>query len=539
MTSQNVTIEEALQNVDLLDMLPMFDEQPCIEPMPASLSYTANFDTRFEDRRAYITGMAKYIEEAEMHAQMQKMLDQGESYAVMLYTWRSCSRAIPAVKTSEQPNRNEIYEKTIEVLEPEIKKLFDFYAFTNTAVSEFIAQVQRLCHTQRRNDFVSEAYLLTLGRFMNMFAVLDALKNIKASVKNDFSTFRRAGQFLTRFSDMRQQEESQNLSMFLASHDKITEELKTKLAVIANYDELMIDIISTCINYYENQRYLVPDDKHMYLKVIGFGLSMLDNKGKSDPVSIYTLEKKKKLNLAKIDRMFKELQVVTLFGDMQITLSSYIEKMSDFSQHRDRWSCTQKSEMSLADLPQYNLEYQLKKIKEEHVRYISRLALCSNSSVVGSSTHPTNQSKQNQDNQARNHYALALKGLQLLSSWTAVVMEVYSWKLVNPCDHRSNKQCPEDAEDYERATRYNYNSKEKFALVEIIGMIKGLQVLMSRMEQVFHTSICQYVYAKIQDFVQSDLREPLRASIKKKKEKMRTIISSIRATCAERSLSQR
>ena len=56
---------------------------------------------------------------------------------------------------------------------------------------------------------------------------------------------------------------------------------------------------------------------------------------------------------------------------------------------------------------------------------------------------------------------------------------------------------------------------------------------MSRMEQVFHTSICQYVYAKIQDFVQCDLREPLRASIKKKKEKMRTIISSIRATCAD------
>ena len=67
-------------------------------------------------------------------------------------------------------------------------------------------------------------------------------------------------------------------------------------------------------------------------------------------------------------------------------------------------------------------------------------------------------------------------------------------------------------EDYERATRYNYDSREKFALVEIIGMIKGLQVLMSRMEHVFHTSICNYVYAKIQDFVQSDLREPLRQS---------------------------
>ena len=59
--------------------------------------------------------MAKYIEEAEMHASMQKMLEQGEKYAVMLYTWRSCSRAIPAVKTNEQPNRAEIYEKTVEV----------------------------------------------------------------------------------------------------------------------------------------------------------------------------------------------------------------------------------------------------------------------------------------------------------------------------------------------------------------------------------------------------------------------------------------
>ena len=64
-----------------------------------------------------------------------------------------------------------------------------------------VLKVNRLCHTHRKNDFVSEAYLLTLGRFMNMFAVLDALKNIKASVKNDHSSYRRAGQFLKRFQE--------------------------------------------------------------------------------------------------------------------------------------------------------------------------------------------------------------------------------------------------------------------------------------------------------------------------------------------------
>ena len=34
---------------------------------------------------------------------------------VMLYTWRSCSRAIPQPKSNEDPNKNEIYEKTIQV----------------------------------------------------------------------------------------------------------------------------------------------------------------------------------------------------------------------------------------------------------------------------------------------------------------------------------------------------------------------------------------------------------------------------------------
>jgi len=51
--------------------------------------------------------------------------------------------------------------------------------------------VKRLCHQEKRKDFVSEAYLLTLGKFINMFAVLDELKNMKSSVKNDYSTYRR------------------------------------------------------------------------------------------------------------------------------------------------------------------------------------------------------------------------------------------------------------------------------------------------------------------------------------------------------------
>lgn len=64
-------------------------------------------------------------------------------------------------------------------------------ALQRKAIERFCSEVKRLCHAERRKDFVSEAYLLTLGKFINMFAVLDELKNMKCSVKNDHSAYKR------------------------------------------------------------------------------------------------------------------------------------------------------------------------------------------------------------------------------------------------------------------------------------------------------------------------------------------------------------
>ncbi len=46
-----------------------FQAQPC------SIVYQANFDTNFEDRNAFVTGVAKYIEEATVHSNLNEMLE--------------------------------------------------------------------------------------------------------------------------------------------------------------------------------------------------------------------------------------------------------------------------------------------------------------------------------------------------------------------------------------------------------------------------------------------------------------------------------
>lgn len=70
MPGDKVTLTNALENVDVLDDLPLPDQQPCIEALSLSVHYRANFDTNFEDKNAFVTSVAKYKEQATVQADL-------------------------------------------------------------------------------------------------------------------------------------------------------------------------------------------------------------------------------------------------------------------------------------------------------------------------------------------------------------------------------------------------------------------------------------------------------------------------------------
>ncbi|KPM03538.1 hypothetical protein QR98_0019710 [Sarcoptes scabiei] len=536
-----VTLNDAISNVDVVDALELPDSQPCVTGENWSIVYHVNFDTNFEDRSAFVCGVAKYIEEATVQCHLNVMLDEGEKHAVMLYTWRCCSRAIPQPKSNEQPNRRDLYEKIVEVLGPEVKKLLSFMYFQKAAIERFCYEIKRLCPNQTQTSqvsniaqnsdkessqkksqqslFISESYLLTLGKFINMFAVLDELKNMKSSVKNDYATYRRAAQFLKVLSDSESLQESQSLSMFLAMQNKIRDNLKESLETIVGYEELFCDLVNLFTNMYEYKQYVLPSEKHMLVKVIGFALYLMDNEN----CNINKLDAKKKISLARIDRIFKNLEMVPLYGDMQIApFQTYIKRCLHYDQ--TKWPlCSNQTTISL----QANILQYLPSIREDYVAFISELSRHSNEVTTTVKESPRT------DNENRELLKLALRGIQLLADWTAHVTELYSWKLMHPTDSHQTVTCPKDAEEYERATRYNYSSAEKYALIELVAMVKGLQVLMNRMEVVFVNAIRRAIYADLQDFVQLTLKEPLRKAIKNKKDVIRALITSVHSTCAD------
>ena len=68
----------------------------------------------------------------------------------------------------------------------------------------------------------------------------------------------------------------------------------------------------------------------------------------------------------------QQLEVVPLYGDIQIPVFSYIKKSPNYEAHKSTWSCDS------SNGSQYNLLEHLSSIREDHTRYISQLARHSN-----------------------------------------------------------------------------------------------------------------------------------------------------------------
>jgi cytoplasmic FMR1 interacting protein len=77
---------------------------------------------------------------------------------------------------------------------------------------------------------------------------------------------------------------------------------------------------------------------------MGFGLFLLD----SETSTINKLDQKKRLRLDKLDKVFFDLQVVPLFGDMQIAPFNYVKSSKTFDP--SRWPLSSSSAIS----PQVN-----------------------------------------------------------------------------------------------------------------------------------------------------------------------------------------
>lgn len=65
----------------------------------------------------------------------------------------------------------------------------------------------------------------------------------------------------------------------------------------------MADVVNICAHFFENQMYICPEERHMYVKVIAFCLYLIDGL----EANVVKLDQKKRITISKLDKIFKVL----------------------------------------------------------------------------------------------------------------------------------------------------------------------------------------------------------------------------------------
>eukprot|EP00761_Pharyngomonas_kirbyi_P013534 gb/GECH01013563.1/.p1 GENE.gb/GECH01013563.1/~~gb/GECH01013563.1/.p1 ORF type:complete len:1451 (+),score=427.16 gb/GECH01013563.1/:1-4353(+) len=490
------------ERVAELETFEVVSDQPNIEARAEYIQYDLGAFSNplnFADREGFQT---RFSSEAATIAKIQNTLERGNEFINTLYTYRSISRTLSQVKYADD-NKSDVYKKEYEVLRPEIKKVIDLKEFQEETAELICENVNMLLMPDMKRDIPSDTLIDHMIDLFDLIMKLDALKNMKAALNNDFAAYKRALQHVDIESDMTE-EENMNLYQFLAKNSSIIHHLRDRLDKINCFEDIVALIMTRCAENFEKGRYLFCDDKHSLLRVLAFCIFLVDSKEDSKTL--------KKVNFNRFAKIFKRYPYLPMHGDMSFAVSALLKTCKHFTENE--WGISKNDEAKLAK--QYLVIHQIDKIRRTYTSFMSKftIAMKQLQNLKKEGREVPNDLR----TQCRRYVEDAFK---LIAEWNTLVLEQSAWKFQHPASDTDLEQMNIDvsnASDYERVVRYNYSPKERAALVDVIGMIKGLEANMLKHSGTLSPLLRTAIHEEMQDFIQVDLRGLIYRAKKKKRQ---------------------
>ncbi|KAI0980113.1 hypothetical protein GJ496_008062 [Pomphorhynchus laevis] len=377
-----------------------------------------------------------------------------------------------------------------------IEKLYSLMHFARNAADDICRRIIKLCTL--RKEFICQNYLLSIGYLLSVLATIDELKNIKSSVKNDFSAYRRALKFTGDCSNVSNSvDESQRLSIFLATpniiRNMITERL---LKESQGYEEVFSDIINIGLDYYHKRYYITSRRKFDLIRMVGFCISVLDIDNR-----LVKLDAKKKISLDSVDKMFQDVPCIPLCQDTQTNpYLSFVNMKKSDSSNIYKWQGH-----LIRRKPVIETVY----LKNEYVRLMLQLSKWNTTLVETSSSMDC---------------SMVIECLICLAKWQSSIIEMHSWNLANPV---SDDDSTSQYSVYDRAVKLNMSDDENESVVNLIWMIKSLQSALQDRSVVIEEAIERFIAHKLKLFLDRDVNKMLTKLSKKRKEFTHSVLTVV------------
>ncbi|CAI0385290.1 unnamed protein product [Linum tenue] len=541
-----VPVEEAIA---ALSTFSLEDDQPEVQGPAVLVSSergATNSPTEYSDVAAYRLSLS---EDTKALNQLNALIQEGKEMTSVLYTYRSCVKALPQLPESMKHSQADLYLETYQVLDLEMSRLREIQRWQSSAAAKLAADMQRFSRPERRINGPTITHLWSMLKLLDVLLQLDHLKNAKASIPNDFTWYKRT---FTQVSAQWQEidsmrEELDDLQIFLSTRWAILLNLHVEMFRVNNVEDILQVLIVFAVESLELDFALLFPERHILLRVLPV-LVVLATSSEKDSESLY-----KRVKINRLTNIFKNDPVIPAFPDLHLSPAAIVKELSSYF-HK---SSSQTRLITLAaphELPpreaqeyplhritltrftyqrHYHIANHIGGIRAEHDDFTIRFASSLNQLLLLKSTDGVDVEW---SKEVKGYvYDMVVEGFQLLSRWTARIWEQCAWKFSRPCKDAVPSEpsgVPTPVSDYEKVVRYNYTAEERKALIELVSYIKSVGSMMHRCDTLVSDALWETIHAEVQDFVQSILATMLKTTFRKKKDLSR-ILSDMRTLSAD------
>lgn len=501
--------------------------------------------TSYVDAKAFETN---FDLEFEIIGKLENLIAIGNDFISYLYTYRSLSKALPEINigsiddlSMEEKNevlnkKNEINKKVFDIMKPTIIKLKELVSYVSTCITQFYECVLHLLELQTKNLSIPSDFYESMIQLFDVLIRIDNLKDMKPSVQNDFSRYKRAlgGQFTGEIM-----EELTRIQTFLTSpqdprfsRNYIFLKLRNEIKNVSGHEDILFDMLMFTNEKYESSLHMLPDEKFQILRVLPYFLWMIDGNG-TDAKSLNAF-KQYKSRLGPIQKLCRMFPIVPIYGDVTIGNLFILQKCDHFDINTmlNQWS---PSTENINDVG-YDITNSWESIKKSYADYTNRLTVLLMKAIKSKDSF----SKSNDEKNiiiAEEVVAIVKEGLLLLSSYNCRLKLFFAWKYTHPAtpeqiaeggDAISDELQNNPGFEYAKAIRYNVSKEDIYILVEMVGMIKSLATMLSDTEEGLAPIIRYHIHYTMQHLIQVDMIPLLHRVDKKNKRSLLNELLHIR-----------
>ncbi|CAN6460534.1 unnamed protein product [Victoria cruziana] len=320
-----VPVDEAIA---ALSTFSLEDDQPDFQGLNILLSTERQATVspiEYADVSAYRLSL---VEDTKAINQLNSLVVEGKEMSAVLYTYRSCVKALPQLPESMKQSQAELYLETYQVLDLEMSRLREIQRWQSSAASKLAADMQRFSRPERRINGPTTTHIWSILKLLDVLVALDHLKNAKASIPNDFSWYKRTfTQVSAQWQDTdSMRDELDDLQIFLSTRWAILLNLQVEMFRVNNMEDILQILLLFCVETLELDFTLLFPERHALLRVLPV-LVVLASSSEKDSDSLF-----KRVKINRLVSIFKNDPVVPAFPDLHLSPAAMLKELAVYFQ---------------------------------------------------------------------------------------------------------------------------------------------------------------------------------------------------------------